>query len=580
MNSPNGQNQPNTQSDQLETGTSDPSVATLPSKQAEGDGTFDTEAIQDIPFDQPVVLKQSTKWAKAIAFSIMGVTVFGVIWAATAKIEQVVKGQGQLEPQGQVQEVQAPVNGVVEEVFVKEGDRVEEGELLVVMDTTASRAELASLESIRQTLDKQNQLYGMLTQDQINSKNRLEQIISELELSPEVASLARDRAVLLAENRFYQAQLGGGGELDISQLQRLEASRNELNSRVAAARLEVAQLRKQFAQARTQLNEARTQLTKDRQILSEIKQRNQDSLVQAEASLELEQEVLESIQPLVEEGAIARLQLERQRQEVNDRQAALVDLRSQGIIEYERQQQQIESRLSEVDRFQEETLRLQLDIEQAKEQLTNTSAVSNKEVLDRIAQNEKRIAEIDSQLSRLFLDNKNRIAELEGQISRAQVNLGYQELRAPVTGMVFDLQAARGFVPQPSQAEALLKIVPEDNLVAEVFITNQDIGFVRPGQPADVRIDSFPFSEFGDIKGEIKSVGSDALEPDEVHRFYRFPTIVELNSQELITKDGREIPLQSGMSISVNIKVRENRTVLSLFTELFTQQIESLKEVR
>jgi len=42
----------------------------------------------------------------------------------------------------------------------------------------------------------------------------------------------------------------------------------------------------------------------------------------------------------------------------------------------------------------------------------------------------------------------------------------------------------------------------------------------------------------------------------------------------------REIPLQSGMSVTANIKVRENRTVLSLITELFNKKVESLKQVR
>jgi HlyD family secretion protein len=124
-----------------------------------------------------------------------------------------------------------------------------------------------------------------------------------------------------------------------------------------------------------------------------------------------------------------------------------------------------------------------------------------------------------------------------------------------------------------------MQIVPQESLTAEVFVTNKDIGFVRKNMKVDVRIDSFPFSEFGDIKGEVFEIGSDALPPDQDHQFYRFPVRVHLDKQTL-SVPGREIPLQSGMSISANIKVREERTVMSLFTELFTKQTESLKEVR
>ena len=96
---------------------------------------------------------------------------------------------------------------------------------------------------------------------------------------------------------------------------------------------------------------------------------------------------------------------------------------------------------------------------------------------------------------------------------------------------------------------------------------------------ADIRIDSFPYSEFGDIKGELISVGSDALPPDQTHQAYRFPVKVHLDQQSLVIK-GRNISLQSGMSITANIKVREERSVMSLFTEQFTKQVDSLKEVR
>ena len=177
------------------------------------------------------------------------------------------------------------------------------------------------------------------------------------------------------------------------------------------------------------------------------------------------------------------------------------------------------------------------------------------------------------------MENDKRIAELTSQISRTQVTLKYQEIKAPVGGTIFDVHAAPGYVPPPNQTEPLLRIVPDDKLIAEVNITNQDIGFVRVGQKVDVRIDSFPFSEFGDIKGTVISIGSDALEPDEIYQYYRFPTKVEMDHQYLKTTE-REIPLQSGMSVTANIKVRENRTVLSLIAELFNKKVESLKQVR
>jgi HlyD family secretion protein len=92
----------------------------------------------------------------------MSVTTAALIWSALAKIEQVVGAQGQLKPQGKVQEVQAPVNGVVQEVKVKDGDRVNKGDVLVLMDSSASQVQLESLKKIRATAEKENQFYRLL----------------------------------------------------------------------------------------------------------------------------------------------------------------------------------------------------------------------------------------------------------------------------------------------------------------------------------------------------------------------------------------------------------------------------------
>ena len=531
-------------------------------------------------FDQGVVLKQSPHWSRAIIWTIMGVATFGIVWASIAKIEQSVPAQGQLKPQETLKKVQAPVNGVVEEVLVEDGEQVEKGELLVTLDPTASKAELESLKTIRASLEQENQFYQTLTESP--ETGRVEKAIAGLKLSPQTAALARNRASLIAENQLYRAQIGSasGKQLTPEQQARLQAATAEMNSRAMSAQLEMEQLQRQLNQNRSELGDTKAQLATARQVLSEIRQRNQTMLSQAQESLEIEQQIMTQIAPLVKEGALAKLQLDRQRQEVNDRYVTLVENQGNGQIEYDQQRQQVQTLQADIESLLQEEQRLQLDIAQANQDLVNTASVSQKDVLDQIADNEKRIAEIDSQLSKLMRENQNRITELDSQISNTNLTLQYQELRAPVAGTVFDLQATPGLVPQPSQAEALLKIVPDDHLIAEVFVTNQDIGFVRENQSADVRIDSFPFSEFGDIEGTVVSVGSDALPPDEINQFYRFPVKVNLDEQALKTKGNQEIPLQSGMSISVNIKVREKRTVISLFTELFTDKVESLKQVR
>lgn len=533
--------------------------------------------------EQAIVMRQSPMWARGIAIAIMGVTVVAVTWASIATIEQVVPATGQLKPLDTVKDINAPLNGVVKEVLVENNRKVKKGEVLVIMDSSSTRAELTAAQNIRSKVLQENAFYRTLLQNGLEGST-LQRAISQLNLPWEVVALANNRAELINENKLYRQQLGlrnasGEGQLSAEQLSRLEMARFELGSRVTAAELEIRQIEKQLQQASLQLRAERSQLQEDQKILAGLLGRNEAALVEAEKSLAIEAGIVNSMTPLLEEGALARLQVEKQQQSLNDRTQQLIEQKVNTVVEVDRQKQQIESRQAEIQRLETEQVRLQSLISQAQARLANTSAVTDKDIYDRLADNNKRLAEIDSQITKIIVDNDKRLTELNGQIERAKVNLGYQEITSPVDGVVFDLKATPGYVTPPNQTEPLLKIIPADSLVAEVDVTNKDIGFVRTGMPVDVRIDSFPYSEFGGVDGEVEYVGSDALPPDQTYQFYRFPVRIKLDSQELVSH-GREIPLQSGMSVTANIRVREKRTVMSIFTELFTKKIESLETVR
>ncbi|MEO1763655.1 MAG: HlyD family efflux transporter periplasmic adaptor subunit, partial [Cyanobacteria bacterium J06629_18] len=351
----------------------------------------------------------------------------------------------------------------------------------------------------------------------------------ELPVKSEIVDLTKSRASLIAENKLYLAQLDGksSGNLNPEQTERFNSNSTELNARVEAAQMEIKQLERQLEQAKIR------------------KEAQSDTL-------KMNQGILDNVKPLMEDGAISDIQ-------------------------YLKQQQEVRSAQSEIAQLTEETARLQSAIAQAKAQLQNTVASSRKEWVTAIADNKKRIAEIDTQLTKAIVENNKRIAEIDSQISQAKMTLKYQEIVAPSSGTVFDLKAnTPGFVANAT--EPVLKIVPQDNLVASVHITNKDIGFVREGMIVDVRIDSFPFSEFGSLKGKVTWIGSDALPPDQVHPFYRFPATIKLDKQSM-TVGGKFMQLQSGMSLNANIKIRD-RTVMSIFTDTFTNSIEGLKNVR
>ncbi|MGF1499466.1 MAG: HlyD family efflux transporter periplasmic adaptor subunit [Elainellaceae cyanobacterium] len=490
-------------------------------------GEGDNKVIRAEAFDQPVILKQTPLWSRGIVWGIVGVVTFGIAWACLAKIEEAVPATGILEPQGAVWEIEPPISGRVEEVLVEDGDQVQEGEVLVRLDRTSAEAQRESLEQVRDSLLKENAFYrvqlgrdpGVDPSDLLN-----------VELPAEVQELTTSRRALLQENALYQSVFGDGGDFNFSndQRERLAAIEAEALSRIAAAAQEVERIQRQI-----------TQTERQRAIAQETSR--------------IETGILEDIEPLVTAGAIAELQYNRQLVEALNRQA-------------------------EVDRLDQEMGVLDAQLAQARAQLENARAVSASDIRGRMADNEKRIAEIDSELNKRIVENEKQIADLNSQLSQTELTLDYQEIRSPIDGVVFDLQTQdQGFINN-NTPEPILKVVPADALVAKVFITNQDIGFVEPGMDVDVRIDSFPFSEFGDVEGELMWIGSDALPPDEIRPFYHFPARIEID-QQYINVNGRPINLQSGMSISVNIKTRKKR-VISIFTDRFARKMESLRQTR
>ena len=144
---------------------------------------------------------------------------------------------------------------------------------------------------------------------------------------------------------------------------------------------------------------------------------------------------------------------------------------------------------------------------------------------------------------------------------------------------MFDLQPkGRGFTGQSS--EILLKIVPLNALEAKVEIPSSDIGFVKKGMDVDISIDSFPATDFGVLEGNVQQLGSDALEPDPTKQLleYRYPATIKLESQLLKLKNGKQLKLQPGMSLSANIKLRKV-SYLQLLLGGFRDKANSLQQL-
>lgn len=180
------------------------------------------------------------------------------------------------------------------------------------------------------------------------------------------------------------------------------------------------------------------------------------------------------------------------------------------------------------------------------------------------------------QADQLRLEASKNISQMRNRLNQAELQLQYQNVVAPAAGVIFDPKVRRdGVVPA---GETMLTLVPQGGLFAEVFVPNKDIGFVKTGQQAKVRVDAFPYTRYGELQGRVTQIGADALAPNEVQNFYRFPVKLELD-RPYLESQGTRIPLRSGMAITTNLKLREKR-VISLISDLLVDQTDSIKSIR
>lgn len=362
--------------------------------------------------EDSVVLRQSRFWARAITWTLVGVTGFAIGWLALAKTEEIVTVQGKLEPLGDVKDIQVPVGGVIEKILVKSGDRVKKGQTLLLLDAESTTDQRQSI--IKGISYKEQQL-----------------ALKQIELQ-----------------RFLEGN------------------------------------------------------TTEQYVLTQ--------------NLALENEILGRLDTLRLEGATAELQ-------------------------YLQQRNKVQEVTGQIERTKADRLRQDAVLEQGIRQL------------------------------------QSELTELRSKLIELNINIRYQKIKAPENGIIFELKPkSPGFVAQSS--EPMMKIVPFDKLVARVEIPSREIGFVSVGKAVDISIDSFPASDYGVLVGSVKNIGSDVLPPDQFKQEYRYPADIKLNSQELKLKDGGQLPLQVGMSLTANIKLRKV-TYLQLLLGEFQDKAKSLQRL-
>lgn len=154
------------------------------------------------------------------------------------------------------------------------------------------------------------------------------------------------------------------------------------------------------------------------------------------------------------------------------------------------------------------------------------------------------------------------LAVTEEALKATQDRVRRSILRSPTRGIVNKLNVTSiGAVVRPG--ESVAEIVPiEDNLLVEARVRPQDVAFIRPGQPASIKVTAYDYTVYGDLPGTVERIGADTIMDEEKKPYYR---VILKTPRTHIGPAEEPLPIMPGMVVSADIQTGK-KSVLDYLT--------------
>lgn len=490
-----------------------PSSSAFPNTGTTEEKTVKWSTALQTMLDQPPAAFPRRLMLGGIAFCLA----FGA-WATLGQIDEVGKAQGQLVPKGNVYKIHSVQSGKIVDIEVEEGESVQAGQVLVELDTELAETEVERLEQL------------------LNSQ--------QTELTQKQALMERTRLEAQTRQRITQADV--------------EAQQAAL----AQAQAKVAVLKQKFPQV--QAEKAFHQQRQQR--LKPLTAQADELLVRRKAEAKAQEERLKTLKPLLEEGAISKEIVFQAEQSLRASQSAIIQSQLQEGTNTQEQVFQAQQTLRDLDlqiiQTQGELQQTLAEIDQLRAGLTQKQT----EVRRSQIESQERMQQLEMELTQL----QAKIADNKNQLARAKAQLNQQFIYAPVDGVISSLAVSnQGEVVQPSQTIA--EMAPEgEPLVLSAYLPNRDAGFVKVGMPVKVKLDAYPYQDYGIVTGKITSISPDSKPHEQFGAVYQVEVELDRNH---ITEKGRLIEFKAGQTATAEIIIRRRRIV-----DILLEPFRGLKE--
>ncbi|WP_157795305.1 HlyD family efflux transporter periplasmic adaptor subunit [Xanthomonas vasicola] len=205
------------------------------------------------------------------------------------------------------------------------------------------------------------------------------------------------------------------------------------------------------------------------------------------------------------------------------------------------------------------------------EQQTELGALGAQDLVTR-----QQLEEVRSELAQLPLNVsikrnaiRSKLAEVEQTLVQNEARRAYV-IRAPRDGFISAVMIEEGQAVQRGQP-VITEMPGNSEMQAQLFVSSRRVGFIRLGSSVLLRLQAFPYQDFGQARGKVCEISHSALSPDDVRRLTgrqfdepQYLIKVSLNSGSIGQMDYNKL-LLPGMVVEASIMLRERRLIEWLF---------------
>ena len=436
----------------------------------------------------------------------------GLPWTFLARIDETGTARGKIEPKGKTINLDTVVSGLVIEVYAEEGEQVEEGQTLLALDSKVMKSELQQ---------QQEKLTGQ--------KNQLTQLKSIKEQN----QLALDK-----------------------QSQQNQAQTVEKQAQLGQAQLDAASISKVYD---SQKKEKQAQLERAKQAI-----KTSESVYElAQIRLKSAQERVPRYQQAFRDGAISQDRLLETTQLAQEAQKELEKSKSE-LEQAQANFKEIESSYQTLQK-QENAEKEQAQLRMSEQEGGYSSLLYTNDLT--LLQHQEKIKDVETKIS----DLKGEIAQTTSQIKSLEFQLSQYIIKAPTTGTIFQFPIQNKGASVQS-GDTIATIAPinntlypasEENLILRAKMPSSETAFMQPGLPAKVKLDAYPFQDYGVIEGSVGWISPDSKIDNERQASGQedfFELEIELN-QNYIEAGEKQVSLNSGQTATAEVVIRQRRLI-------------------